>query len=531
MVVFHRPTRALASIATIAAAALTLAACAAPQTGTDAGTGGSDAETLTVALGDSLTNLYPGIEAGVTNYWVAATLAEGLVTVSPQGELTPALATSWEQPDPTTYVFDIDEQATFQDGSPLTMEDVLVSIENARDAEVSPSLVTWANVDTVEQTGDWELTITLAEPDASFIFGPSSSAGLFVFPASYWESAGDALGTAEALPVGTGPFQVTGFSPDSNITLERSEHWDGDAPSFDRLRFDIIPDENTRRLALENGDVNLSLSVPIQQVAQWESNEQLDVSFSPNRSYVGITFDTAVEPFNDQHVRNAIAHAFDRAALVERVLGGHGEVATSLLIPAQLESVYTPEEARARLADMPQYDFDLEAAAAELAQSAHPEGFTTTLVYPDAFPELGLSAQLLTENLAGIGITLETSSITTNEWYSTMGDRVHGIGFMSYFSTTADPAEMTTWFLGPDNLASFTSPAVDAALAEARNSTTLEAQLDGLIAANRLQAEANVYAPLWWGEQAIATNGSVTFDDFTSFALFTTWPTLVAPSN
>ncbi len=514
--------------AILASAGLLLSGCAAPTTGSDAGGG---VGTLSLALGDSITNLYPGIEAGVPNYWIAAATAEGLVSVDPSGEVTGALATAWEQTDPLTYVFTIDDGALFQDGSAVTIDDIVASIEAARDPEISPSIITWGNVDTVTQTGDWEITITLLSPDASFIYGPSSSAGLFVFPASYWESAGDALGTAAALPIGTGPYQITGFSPDSNITLELSEYWDGDAGSYETLSFDVIPDANTRLLALEGGDVNLSLSVPVQQISEWQTNESIDVTTIEDRSYIGLTFDTAVAPFDDQNVRNAVAHSFDRQAVVDQVLGGNAEVATSLLSPPQLAALYSPEEAREKLAAAQQYGFDLDAAAAALAKSSVPQGFTAELVYPDAYPELQLSAELLKQNLAEIGVTLETRSVTTPDWFSTMGDREHGIGFMHYTPTTADPAEMINWFLGPDNLASFESSEVDAALTSAREADSLESQIDGLLEASSLQAAANVYSPLWWGQRAFATDGSVVLDGVTSFSMFTSaWPLQLKPA-
>lgn len=520
MTIAHRHARRRVAVAAIAtAAAVAIAGCTAPEDT------GSDADGLTVAIGDSITNVYPGIEAGVSNYWVANATAEGLVTLNPDGSLAPALATSWEQVDPLTYVYELTSDAMFQDGQPVTVEDVLASIEAARDPEISPSLITWGSVDTVEQTGDWELTITLSQPDASFAFGPSASAGLFVFPAEYW--AASSIGTADSLPVGSGPYALRSFSPDSSIVLERSEHWTGEAPEFETITVQIIPDSTTRRLAVESGEVDLALSVPIEQVADWEGSDDIDVTFTPNRSYVGIDFDVSVAPFDDQQVRDAVAHAFDRQAVVDQVLSGHGEVATALLMPAQLEAVYSPEEARALLAELPQYPFDLDAAAASLAASGYPDGFTAELVYPDGYADLALSAELLTQNLAEIGVTLETRSATLTEWFSTMGDRVHGIGFMSYFSTTGDPAELTNWFLGPENPAALVDPAIDEQLAAARAATSTETQLQHLIEANRLQAEVNAYAPLWWGEQAIATDGTVAFSEFTSFVLFSPWPLLL----
>lgn len=528
-VLSHR-NRRIAGAAAITITGLLLVGCAAPSTGTDADVAGEGA--LSLALGDSITNLYPGLEAGVPNYWIAAASAEGLVSVSPEGEVIPALATEWEQVDPLTYVFTIDQEAVFQDGTPLTMEDVLASIEAARNPEVSPGIVTWGNVDTVEQTGDWEITITLIAPDSSFIFGPSSSAGLFVYPASYWADSADSLGTAAALPVGTGPYQITSFAPDSNITLELSEYWDGEAGAYDTLSFDVIPQANTRLLALKNGDVDLALSVPVTQIGEWESSEGVEITTIEDRSYIGLTFDTAVAPFDEQGVRDAVAHAFDRASVVEQVLNGRGEVATNLISPPQVAPLATGEDARALLAEAPQYPFDLDAAAAALATTSVADGFTVELLYPDSYPELQLSAELLKQNLAEIGVTLDTRSVTTPEWFASMGDREHGIGFMHYTPTSADPAEMINWFLGPENLASFVSPEVDGALNAARTAPSPEDQLDALLSASTIQAGANVYAPLWWGERIFASDGTVQLDGVTSYSLFTSaWPLQLTPAS
>lgn len=528
---FASPHRVTAGFVSLAAAGLLLAGCAAPSTGTDAATSGS-ADTLTLALGDSITNLYPGIEAGGQNYTIAAASAEGLVSVDASGTVVPALATAWEQTSPTTYVFTIDAAAKFQDGTAVTIDDILASIAAARDPEVSPSIVSWGNVDTVEKTGDDQITITLLSPDSSFLYAPSSSSGLFVYPAAYWTSAGDALGTAEALPVGSGPYQVTKFVPDSTITLEKSEYWDGEAGAYDTLSVDIIPEANTRLLALQSGDVQLSLSVPTQQVQDWDADDKVDVTTIEDRSYVGLNFNLAIAPFDDQNVRDAVAYAFDRESVVAQVLGGNGEVATNLISPPQLASVWDADAARTTLAKAPQYAFDLDAARTALAASSVPDGFTFELVYPDSYAELQQSAELLKQSLAEIGVTVNTRSVTTTEWFGTMGDTEHGAGFMLYTPTTADPAEMISWFLGEANPASFTDPAATAALATAREAADAEGQLTALLDASSIQAEANAYAPLWWGQRSFATDGTVSVDAITSYSIFTNeWALQLKPAS
>ncbi|MBO1900511.1 ABC transporter substrate-binding protein [Leucobacter weissii] len=524
-----RPTRIQrrgpASIATAAAlAAALLASGCAPQTGGGAPSDG-DTEQLTVALPGSLENLYPGQEAGILNYYVAAIAAEGLVSVDATGNLQPGLAESWEQPDPQTYVYRIRDDAKFQDGTPVTVDDILVSIEKSQDAEVSPQFATWyGNLESAEETGENEITIRLAEPDVGFTWIPSASAGLFVAPAAYWEEHGDDIGTGEGLLLGTGPYQASEFVPDSHITFTGVDTWWGGEAEYESIRFEIIPDENTRLLAQQSGDLDLSFNVPLQQSAQWEGSENIEVAYTPDRSYVGLTFDTSLAPFDDVHVRNAVAHSFDGASVVEKVLNGHGEVATALLTPSQLETAFSPEEARQRLGELPGYAFDLDTAGAELAASEHADGFETELTYPNTLPELGLAAQSLAQNLEEIGISVTVTELPISQWFETLGDGEHGLSFMSYSSTTGDPAELTSWFLGPENLAKYENPEVTDALTAARSELDETKRLELLIEANRLQAADNAYFPLWWGERATAFSNGVSLPDYGTFSFVSPWP-------
>lgn len=519
---------ALPLLAFAAVAAVSLTACSAPANESGASSD-NPADVLKVGLSDSISNLLPGKEAGETNFWIAAIQTEGLVTLGADGTLQPALATSWSQPDPTTYIYEIDPDRKFQDGTPVTVDDILASIDAAKDENVSPSeSYLWGSVADVEQTGDWEITITLSAPDASFPYTPSTSAGLWVYPAAYWKSAGDKVGTAEALPVGTGPYQFTKFSPASGITLTKSKYWTGKEPAFKEVDFQVIPDNNTEKLALQKGDIDIAAPIPVTQYASWEKDASIDTFFTPNRGLVTIDFDTSAKPFDDQHVRNAVAYAFDRKAYVDKVLHGHGRVATSLLTPEQFSGVASVEDATAALADLPQYSFDLDAAKAELAKSSVPDGFTAEVQVPSAYPELVTAAQLLAQNLKQIGVTLTVKSGTTEDWYGTMGDGVHGIGFMLYDTVSADPGELSLWFLAPGNPANMTDPDIDAAIADSRAATDAASRLDALVAANRIQNEKNYYAPLSWDEIAIGSNG-VTLDGWSSYTLTSPWVLQVTP--
>lgn len=164
----HFNRRTLLAGTGVSALALLIAACGGDDKGMAGNTpGGSgslkEIDLLTVALPSSLSNLYPGQEAGNFNYYVACLVGEGLVAPDGTGKLVPALASKWEQTSPTTYVYTLRDGAKFSDGTLLTPEDVVYSVGISKDEEKSPNIAYyWANVDKAEKTGDNEVTITLA---------------------------------------------------------------------------------------------------------------------------------------------------------------------------------------------------------------------------------------------------------------------------------------------------------------------------------------------------------------------------------
>ena len=147
--------RALGLTALVTAAALSLTACGGSSTDVNTSPTASrsnPANVLKVGISDTVSNLLPGVEAGAVNYWIAAIQAEGLVTLGNDGSLKPALATSWKQPDATTYVYEIDPHRTFQNGKPVQMADILASINAARDPKISPAeSYLWGSVASVNR--------------------------------------------------------------------------------------------------------------------------------------------------------------------------------------------------------------------------------------------------------------------------------------------------------------------------------------------------------------------------------------------
>ncbi|MCA1307862.1 ABC transporter substrate-binding protein [Microbacterium esteraromaticum] len=522
-------TNRLAKAATVAATgALLLTACStpAPQQTTGADTG-AEIDHITVALPGSLSSLYVGQEAGILNYYIASIAQEGLVSIDAQGRVQPGLAESWEQTDDVTYVYTLRDDAVFQDGSPVTADDVVFSLERARDETSSPGLAYYLmNVDTIAKTGDNEVTITLTEPDAAFASNMSTGGAAFITSKAFWEEHDGKVGTADSLLLGSGPYEVTEFSPDSHVTFERVDSWWGELPKVKEITVNFVSDESTRLLAAQSGDVDVAFNVPLAQSQQWEKLDTMRVEYVNDLSYVGLYFNIGVAPFDDPKVREAFAHAVDRDAYVEKLLRGHGEAATAIMTPESLGQVHDADDARDALAGIPQWEFDLDAAKAALAASSVPEGFETELLTPNTGPQLGTAAQALAQNLAEIGVTVNVREVPIEEWLASLdASSDHGVNLMWYFSTLGDPAEVPSYLLGAGNPAGYDNPAIVDLLAQAGAESDPAARADLLIEAEALQAADAINVPLWWGQSATAFANDLGMNDYSAFAFISSWPT------
>ncbi|WP_417563329.1 ABC transporter substrate-binding protein [Microbacterium sp.] len=529
----RRGWRSLVVVAISAVTAFSLAACTPVPTATKATIAspnvtlentGAEVDQVTVALPGSLSNLYPGVEDGILNYNVISTVQEGLVGRDASGKMVGALATSWTTPDATTYVFELRKDAKFQNGDPVTAEDVAFSIKEAADATASPGTYYYLqNMASVAVTGPEEVTVKTKHADAGFLVNMSIAGAIAVTQKKFWEAAKGKVGTSQTLIMGTGPYKVTEFVPDSHVTLERVDTWWGGVPKVKKIVFEFIPDQNTRLAAVQKGNVDIALNVPITQLKQWQSIPDSRIEAVNDLSYVGMIFDQKVKPFDDVNVRKAISYSIDRNAIVQNLLRGLGQPATAIMTPQSLEPTYSAEAAQKLLATLPQYDFDMTKAKAALQASSVPNGFTVELTYPNTGPQIGLAAQAIAESLKTIGITVKVSEVPIEQWLATIGDGKHGLGFMWYFSTTGDPSEINSYLVGPDNPNNFTDPAAEQIINTSSAQTDPKTRIDDLMQLEKLSADNAVNAPMWWGQSVTYFSNKIGIDAYSPYTFVSMW--------
>ncbi len=344
-------------------------------------------------------------------------IVEGLFYYDTEGNVKPRLVKDYEQKDQTTYVYQIRDDVKFSDGTELTADDVVFSLERHRDSS-NASLLAWMfdSVDTIEKTGDYEVTVKLKQPAPMWQNSLCTPAGN-VISKKYYEEHKDGFGTAKGGILGSGPYTITKWETNSEIDMEYNEdYWDKDsAPEFKKLVYKVIPDSSVVKLALESGEIDYTENISIEGAKELENNDKVDVHPIDTLWDLFLSFNNAKEPFGDKNVRKAVAYAIDKTAIRDSVWGEkYAEVAKSLQFSDEI--VVTQKELWGDYFDtIEPYEHDLEKAKKYLAESSAPDGFDATLAYDSGNAQYEAVALAIQQNLAEIGINITLQASTSSE--------------------------------------------------------------------------------------------------------------------
>jgi len=322
--------------------------------------------------------------------WTSLLIYDQLVRVGPDGtSIEPGLAETWSHSDDgLTYTFSL-RDTTFHDGSPVTADDVVYSLDRALTSETS----TWRSlisvVDTMTAVDDKTVEIKLSDVWAPFE-ADLAFVAFSIFPQAALESQGDDFFQH---PIGSGPFQFDTWEKETRIVLKRNEtYWEEGKPYLDELEFRVLTDTNARMLQFQGGELDIVTSVPYSQLEALGANPEIVVleEASARIDYIGMN--TKRAPWDDKTLRQAINYAVDKQTIIDRVLFGNGEVATSYL-PLMAGHDY----------DSPGYPFDLDKAKELVAQSAGKDGFKAEFIIPSGDTFSDQVGQLVAAQLAEIG--------------------------------------------------------------------------------------------------------------------------------
>ncbi|GGB20598.1 ABC transporter substrate-binding protein [Allosediminivita pacifica] len=427
---------------------------------------GAQAQDLRIALQSDADVLDPDQSRTFVGRIVYTALCDKLVDITPELDLIPQLATDWSwNDDQTELTMQLREGVTFHDGEPFNAEAVAYNINRSQTLEESRRKSEVASITGTEVTGEYEIKISLAQPDATLLAQFADRAGMMISPAAA-EEAGADFGLN---PVCSGPFAFDNRVAQDRIVLTKfDDYWNADEINFDSVTYLPIPDNTVRFANLQSGDVDIIDRLAATDLEQAESASDIEVASAVSLGYQGMTInvgngDRADSPIGENPaVRQALSLAIDRNALNQVVFNGAFAPGNQSFPP---NSPWYDQ-------DHPIPERDVEAAKALLAEAGFEDGVTVEVQAPNS-PVPQQVMQVVQAMAAEAGITIE---ITSKEFATMLQDQSAGDYMASQvgWSGRVDPDGNIHQFMttgGGINDSGYSNPEVDELLNNARTTT------------------------------------------------------------
>ncbi len=430
---FRLARRSLIAMAT----ALALTACGSSYDdgSTDDAGSGTSSQTLRIAWGLEALTMDPPNEAGVLGIGVLHNVYQTLVSYDfDASEVQPSLAESWDvSDDGLTYSFELDPDATFADGSPVTSADVLWSFQRVLDwpeaiqgFQIRPSL----DGATLEAPSETSLVITLVKPFGGFLAALSGTAASIISEAAVTEAAGEDVEEQRAWltehTAGSGPYQLDTWERSSYITLTRNDEFWGDEPRFESVQIEFVTESAQQVSGLRQGDLDVALDILPQQVAELEG-DGFGISTGSDLSTYYLGLNLSAEPFSDPRVRDAVRYAIDYEGIIDGLLDGQAVKAGGVVAEGltghdpSLDDIYDhdPDHARdlleeAGLADG--FAFDLYLANDTVKGLGVPTNSLATKIQAD-LAEVGITANLQVQDINALFPAYRAGQLPAILWY------------------------------------------------------------------------------------------------------------------
>jgi peptide/nickel transport system substrate-binding protein len=417
-------------------------------------TGAAARSDLTLAMVLEPPHLDPTASAaGAIDEILYANVFEGLTRIGPNGEVQPALAESWDiSPDRKTYAFHLHQGVKFHDGAAFDANDVKFSLDRARAPDsTNAQKALFAAIDEVEVIDPATVKVTLKQPSGDFLYNMAWGDAVMVGRTS-------AAGNKEK-PIGTGPFKFQNWAKGSEVTLARNPDYWGNKPALEKASFRFIPDPAAASAALLAGDVQAFPSFPApESVPQFQADPRFHVEVGTTEGEIIMAENNARPPFDNPKVRQAIAHAINRKAIIDGAMFGFGTPIGSFFPPHHPAYLDLTGERK--------YDPDL--ARKLLAEAGYPNGFKTTLkLPPPVYARRG--GEIIAAQLRAVGIEARIIPI---EWAQWLDQVFKGRDYDLTIISHTEPNDLNI-FARDDYYFNYRSPAFKALMGE------IEAAEDG----------------------------------------------------
>lgn len=434
---------------------------------------GAMADNTSITIGDQLEppHLDPTAgAAGAIDNVVYGNIYEGLTRFGPDGAVNRGLAKSWDvSADGLTYTFTLQSGVKYHSGADMTASDVVWSLNRARaDDSVNAQKGLFASIADVSAPDDTTVVVTLSAPNGNFLFNMAWGDAVIL-------NEGDDIEALKSAPNGTGAFMFTNWVQGDSITLTRNDNYWGRPAKLDSVTIKYISDPTAAFNAMMAGDVDAFPTFPApENLPQFEADPRFNVIIGSTEGETILATNNKMPPFDNVKVREALAHAIDRQAIIDGAMFGYGTPIGTHFAP------HNP----AYLNLTSQSNYDPELAKSLLAEAGFPDGFTTTLkLPPPSYARRG--GEIIAAQLRAVGIQTE---VTNLEWGQWLEEVFKGKDFGLTIVSHTEPMDIGI-YANPDYYFQYDSPAFQALMEELNNATDAVTRFGLLQDAQRMIAD------------------------------------------
>ena len=333
-----------------------------------------------------------------------ANVFEGLTRFAEDGSIIPDLAKSWDiSEDGLVYTFHLHSGVTFHDGTKMTADDVRFSLERAMAPDsTNAQKALFADIADVAVVDPLTVKVTLKKPDGAFLFDMAWGDAEIVSPKTAKDNA--------THPVGTGPFMFKEWVKGDHVTLVRYPGYWGEKPKLDSVTFKFIADPTAAFAAMMSGDLDCFPNFPApENLDQFKADPRFKVVVGSTEGETILAMNNGKKPFDDIKVREAVAHAIDRKAVIDGAMYGYGTPIGSHFAPQQ--------PAYVDLTGLSNYDPALSKKL--LKEAGYPDGFETTMkLPPPSYARRG--GEIIAAELRKVGIDAKIVNVEWAQWLQTV---------------------------------------------------------------------------------------------------------------
>ncbi|MCW3130433.1 MAG: ABC transporter substrate-binding protein [Methanophagales archaeon] len=396
----------------------------------------------------------------------------GLVKFDEDLDLAPDLAESWDvSAGGKVYTFHLRQGVKWHDGKEFTAEDVKFTYDLIRSGgiiSIFPLATEYEDIEEVDIEDDYTVKFTLREGIVPF----RERFTVAILPKHLLE--GEDLTTTDFWqhPIGTGPYKFKEWIGGEKLVMVANRNYFAGVPVINEVTFVFVPEEISRVRLLKDGEVD-AIKVDARALSMLAGEPGIEIYTAPAANWYGITLPTKTRPFDEKKVRQAIAYAINKQAILDTIFQDKGEIAygpfrkSSWVYNPDIEYDYNPDKARQLLAQAGFFDTDGDGIVEKDG-----EKLEFTLIYPVADTERRDIAIAVKTDLAAVGINAKLSGLS---WDEITTDLIHENAFTISWGSPYDPDLLNykLWhskflYQGWWNPACYENPAVDELLDKGR---------------------------------------------------------------